>query len=456
VTRSGMQPLHWACTKGHTDIVRFLLENGGSIDSLDIKSTPPLVIAAQYDHTILVFFLIKQRADINLLDDCEDSALHWAAYKGNSQTLSLLSYLGLPVDAADAYGSTPLHLAAMRGASNVVEFLLETDKAPKLIKMTDNKGRTPLKVSTERGNTMCTRLLKGAEPSSYARLMAFVLGDDGSKIMFYFYLTNGSAAYVTYALLFAPAIGYYEQHVAYVAFNLFMQVFFISAHFRDPGTVPVAIGAKEYETAMEKAASGKLEQTQQLPLCHTCRIVKPLRSKHCSKLKRCVPVFDHHCPYVGNTLGAGNYRSFVMFMWCGFFGVAGTAVAALQYVISQPFNFLAWFMLVDFMLVTLMAVMMNSYHISLILKNLTTNEHMNMRYPYLRDDAGRFSNAFDDGCFGNLKDWWTRGALSAEDPYMYTKRYEAVTLNKKMPREMKRVEGEKGNLLGESDDDANV
>ena len=79
VSRSGMQPLHWACTKGHTDIVRFLLNNGGQIDSLDIKSTPPLVIAAQYDHTILVFFLVRQKADINLLDDCEVPRKLWAA-----------------------------------------------------------------------------------------------------------------------------------------------------------------------------------------------------------------------------------------------------------------------------------------------------------------------------------------------------------------------------------------
>lgn len=39
-----------------------------------------------------------------------------------------------------------------------------------------------------------------------------------------------------------------------------------------------------------------------------------------------------------------------------------------------------------------MAIMMNSYHLSLIFKNLTTNEHMNMRYPYLRDEMGRFHN----------------------------------------------------------------
>ena len=62
---------------------------------------------------------------------------------------------------------------------------------------------------------------------------------------------------------------------------------------------------------------------------------------------------------VGTTLGAGNYRSFVFFMWFGFFGVSMTALAALQYVVAMPFNFAAWFLLVDFALVTVMAVMMN-------------------------------------------------------------------------------------------------
>jgi len=73
------------------------------------------------------------------------------------------------------------------------------------------------------------------------------------------------------------------------------------------------------------------------------------------------------------------------------------------------------------------AIVMNSYHWWLILNNLSTNEHMNKgRYIYLRDDLGRFKNAFDVGIVGNVLDFFTRGRKLAVDPYMYSQRYTAL------------------------------
>lgn len=41
--------------------------------------------------------------------------------------------------------------------------------------------------------------------------------------------------------------------------------------------------------------------------CRTCSFYKPARSKHCSICKACISKHDHHCIWVMNCLGKGNY-----------------------------------------------------------------------------------------------------------------------------------------------------
>ena len=54
--------------------------------------------------------------------------------------------------------------------------------------------------------------------------------------------------------------------------------------------------------------------------CDRCRCPKPDLTHHCSVCKRCVLRMDHHCPWIHNCVGHGNYRyffNFLFWLWCG-------------------------------------------------------------------------------------------------------------------------------------------
>ena len=101
-------------------------------------------------------------------------------------------------------------------------------------------------------------------------------------------------------------------------------------------------------------------------------------------------------------------------------------MAAVQYLLYVGVrNALVWVFLVDYSMVLLMAVLMNQYHLSLILRNLTTNEDMNRhRYHYLKDDLNKYVNPFSSGPWGNFAECFGRRSAVLADPYVHTELYE--------------------------------
>ncbi|XP_022901534.1 palmitoyltransferase ZDHHC20-A-like [Onthophagus taurus] len=69
--------------------------------------------------------------------------------------------------------------------------------------------------------------------------------------------------------------------------------------------------------------------------CLKCNLIKPDRTHHCSSCGRCILKMDHHCPWVNNCVGFGNYKIFILllislYIYCFFYSFT-TAEYVLEF-----------------------------------------------------------------------------------------------------------------------------
>jgi len=102
----------------------------------------------------------------------------------------------------------------------------------------------------------------------------------------------------------------------------------VMAIFTSPGTIPdyVSVPTNIEQLIQEERYR---DRTQFTKYCRSCRKPKPPRAHHCHICKKCVLKMDHHCPWVANCVGHGNYKYFLLFLFYLFIGCAYIVVVTL-------------------------------------------------------------------------------------------------------------------------------
>jgi len=141
--------------------------------------------------------------------------------------------------------------------------------------------------------------------------------------------------------------------------------------------------------------------------CGSCKIRKPLRSKHCQVCNQCVSIFDHHCAWINNCVGVKNHRYFYFLLWLiviGFCLLFALYTIYLSHytkgnwlsqewrndlLFRKPFFLWSYFFIGVCLLFAFHLLWKQTF---LIGKNLTINERINRkRYSHLSDSRNPFN-----------------------------------------------------------------
>ena len=141
-----------AASKGHLDMVRFLLEQGNWKDSSITDVNSPIHVAAKFGHVDVIKVLVEHRFDVNKLsydgpDHNKYAPLHVAAIAGRLPVVEYLIQQGATIDIeCSGWLRTPLMEAAGYGSLSVVQHLVQNGA---VIDLADVNGVTALHRATQ-------------------------------------------------------------------------------------------------------------------------------------------------------------------------------------------------------------------------------------------------------------------------------------------------------------------
>jgi ankyrin repeat protein len=168
--KSHPYPIHYACISGNVEVVKYLLDNGASIEQkyyhTDDKKylfDKPIYIASNYGHIDLVNFLFDNGADVY----CKNlPLLHYLCKIKKTHIIKLLIDKKINIDNVDNQNKTCLHVVCQENNDEYVELLV---KNVCNVNLRDNDGLQPIQYACRNNNFNIVKILidNGADYYNY-------------------------------------------------------------------------------------------------------------------------------------------------------------------------------------------------------------------------------------------------------------------------------------------------
>ncbi|HSR51298.1 MAG TPA: ankyrin repeat domain-containing protein [Acidobacteriota bacterium] len=170
----GQTPLMAAAAKGHSDVVKTLLERGANPDRWNGEGWTPLHLAAREGHVDSVLHLLSAGASVDVAGREESRAvpLLIAVTGGLTETAQALLDHGADPNSRNRHQVTPLMAAAYRGHPQLARLLLERGAD---LEAVNQDGNTALLMAVFRRHPEVVKLLseEGARVDLEARIKGF-------------------------------------------------------------------------------------------------------------------------------------------------------------------------------------------------------------------------------------------------------------------------------------------